>query len=54
VKVGANIVAGVQPEGVITSAGRMLSVPPDWPNPFGDGKSGCRILDVIQTSSERL
>jgi len=50
VRVGANIVAGVQPEGVVTCAGRMLSVPRDWPNPFGDGKSCSRILDIIQTS----
>jgi UDP-N-acetylglucosamine 2-epimerase (non-hydrolysing) len=53
VKVGANIVAGVQPEEVVTCAETMLSVPRDWPNPFGDGKSCCRILDVIQYMPQR-
>ncbi len=54
VRAGANMVAGVQPEGIVTCAERMLSVPRDWPSPFGDGMSCCRILDIIQTSSERL
>lgn len=51
VRVGANIVSGVQPEGIVTCAGRMISVPRNWPNPFGDGTAYCRILDVIQASA---
>jgi UDP-N-acetylglucosamine 2-epimerase (non-hydrolysing) len=51
VRVGANMVAGVQPEGIVACAERMFSVPRDWPNPFGDGKTCCRILEVIQASA---
>jgi UDP-N-acetylglucosamine 2-epimerase (non-hydrolysing) len=50
VRVGANMVAGVQPEMVVTCAERMYSVPRDWPNPFGDGRSFCRILDAVQAA----
>jgi len=51
VKVGSNVVAGIQPEGIVRCVERMLSVTRDWLNPFGDGKSGRYILDIIQTQA---
>jgi len=50
VRVGANIVAGVQPEGVLTGVESMFSVSRDWANPFGDGKTCCHILDIVEDS----
>jgi UDP-N-acetylglucosamine 2-epimerase (non-hydrolysing) len=46
VDVGANRVVGVAPENVVAGAGEALDAPTDWENPFGDGKSAERILDI--------
>lgn len=47
VDVGANIVAGLNPESIISAADRMLGQPRSWNNPFGDGKAGDRIVEVL-------
>jgi UDP-N-acetylglucosamine 2-epimerase (non-hydrolysing) len=47
VDVGANIIAGVDPACIIDAAGQMLEKPRSWKNPFGDGKSGDRIIDIL-------
>lgn len=52
VKVGSNVVAGTQPERIMTCVERMLPVARDWLNPFGDGKSSRCILDIIRTRSD--
>jgi UDP-N-acetylglucosamine 2-epimerase (non-hydrolysing) len=46
VAVGANRVVGVDPESVVAGAREALDTPNDWPNPFGDGHSAERILDI--------
>jgi len=48
VKVGANIVAGRSPEGILKAAKMMMSRTRSWPNPFGDGKAGKRIVYILR------
>jgi UDP-N-acetylglucosamine 2-epimerase (non-hydrolysing) len=47
VAVGANVLAGADPLVILDMARRMVTVPRDWPNPFGSGHSGRAILDVL-------
>lgn len=47
VDVGANIIAGVDPSSIISAADRMLAHSRTWKNPFGDGKAGDRILEIL-------
>lgn len=47
VDVGANIVAGLKVENVIESIKKMLKAKKDWSNPFGDGSSGKKIMEII-------
>ena len=46
-EVGANILAGVEPEVIVEKVEIMLKRRTDWPNPFGDGKSGMRIARIL-------
>lgn len=47
VDVGANIVAGYGEKGISNATVKMLGIKRSWKNPFGDGKSGERILDIL-------
>jgi UDP-N-acetylglucosamine 2-epimerase (non-hydrolysing) len=47
VQVGANVLAGAEPEAIVRAARTMREKPRDWANPFGDGKSGERIVDLL-------
>jgi UDP-N-acetylglucosamine 2-epimerase (non-hydrolysing) len=47
VDVGANVLAGADPDRIVECARAMSQKPRDWPNPFGDGKSGERIVDIL-------
>ncbi len=47
VEVGANVLAGAEPESIVACARRMAARPRDWANPFGDGHSGLRIVDLL-------
>ena len=47
VEVGANVLAGADPAKILECARTMRDRPRDWPNPFGDGKSGLRIVDLL-------
>jgi len=47
VEVGANILAGAEPARILAAVRTMASRPRDWPNPFGDGHSGLRIVDHL-------
>ncbi len=46
VEVGANIIAGVDPEGILEKT-KLMRETRTWSNPFGDGNSACRIIDVL-------
>jgi len=47
VLVGANIVAGVEREAIIEAAHKMIERRADWTNPFGDGRAGERIVEIV-------
>jgi len=50
VDVEANILAGTSPSKIVSCAEIMLGRKNDWVNPFGDGKSGERILQIVTSS----
>jgi UDP-N-acetylglucosamine 2-epimerase (non-hydrolysing) len=47
VDIGANMLAGADPDRIVEAARRMRAAPRGWRNPFGDGHSGMRIVDLI-------
>jgi len=47
VDVGANVIAGTDPEKIVQLAKEMVERKRDWANPYGDGKSAERILDIL-------
>lgn len=51
-KAGANRLAGVNPDDIVTSADQMLSTTPNWTNPYGDGRTSERILDIVPADQD--
>lgn len=47
VDVGANTIAGTDPDTIVSMAREMRGTGGDWENPFGDGKASKRIADVV-------
>lgn len=47
ISVGANVIAGTDPDTVKTLAMKMLSENKTWEIPFGDGYASVRIADVV-------
>jgi UDP-N-acetylglucosamine 2-epimerase (non-hydrolysing) len=47
IAIGANILAGTSPDRMAECVEIMLSRENGWQNPFGDGKAGKRIVEVI-------
>jgi len=47
VEVGANVVAGTEPDGVLASLAKMRGREADWENPFGDGTAAEQIVDIV-------
>ena len=47
VEVGANLVTGIEKEAIVAGAEKMIDKRTGWPNPFGDGKAGERIVDIV-------
>lgn len=54
IEVGANMLAGADPERIETAARTMVARPTGWANPFGDGASGARIVAWLSAASEGL
>jgi len=48
--VGANVLAGADPEKILEGARVMMDRKRDWENPFGDGRAGERIVGIITNS----
>ena len=48
VEVGGNVVAGVEPDGILRSALMMVERKREWPNPFGDGHTAERIVRILE------
>ena len=46
-EVGGNVLAGMDPDHILKAASAMLSAETSWVNPFGDGRSGKRIIDAL-------
>lgn len=46
--VGANVLAGTEPTEIVEKTRYMLEKKMDWENPFGDGRAGERIVQIIQ------
>ena len=48
IEVGSNMIAGTNPDNIIKCVNLMLRKEKNWRNPFGDGKSAERILDILE------
>ena len=48
IEAGANILAGASPDKILEHTGLMLNRENNWDNPFGDGKAGRRIVDILE------
>jgi UDP-N-acetylglucosamine 2-epimerase (non-hydrolysing) len=46
--VGSNVLAGTEPDGIVKKVDFMLNKGRGWPNPFGDGKAGQRIVELLR------
>jgi len=46
--VGANLLAGTYPENILNCTTEMFEKKKDWVNPFGDGTSGKKIMNILQ------
>jgi UDP-N-acetylglucosamine 2-epimerase (non-hydrolysing) len=54
VSVGANMLAGTDPEKILLAAWSMMNRKSSWTNPFGDGKAAGRILDAVEAGKGRF
>ncbi len=45
--VGSNILAGATAKKIVSSTKKMLQIKKNWHNPFGDGKTAARIIDIL-------
>lgn len=50
IDVGANILAGAMPDVIYESANIMMNRDNHWLNPFGDGKAGEKIVEILTGS----
>jgi len=48
IDVGANVLAGTEPKEIVQKTRYMLRKKGDWENPFGNGKAGKNIVNIIQ------
>lgn len=48
IEVGASILVGHNKELIIYSTKKMLSINRNWPNPFGEGNSAIKIINLIK------
>ncbi|MDG6229848.1 MAG: UDP-N-acetylglucosamine 2-epimerase (non-hydrolyzing), partial [Candidatus Thermoplasmatota archaeon] len=46
-EVGGNIIAGTDKEKIVESVSIMINNNKKWTNPFGDGTSGKKIIDIL-------
>jgi UDP-N-acetylglucosamine 2-epimerase (non-hydrolysing) len=48
IDVGSNILAGTDPERIDSAVTKLLNIDKRWNNPFGDGNSGKRIVEICK------
>jgi UDP-N-acetylglucosamine 2-epimerase (non-hydrolysing) len=53
VEVGANRLAGAEPDRIVEAACLMRQSARRWMNPFGDGRAGLRIVDLLAGTDDR-
>lgn len=46
-EVGASMLAGNNKDKILYATKQMLKVKNNWPNPFGDGKAGKKIIEIL-------
>ena len=49
IEVGANMIAGDNPEKILLCVKKMLKQKRNWKNPFGNGQAASKIIKIIQT-----
>ena len=42
------MLVGVDPEMILEGVRMMIGRERDWENPFGDGRAGTRIVDILR------
>jgi UDP-N-acetylglucosamine 2-epimerase (non-hydrolysing) len=47
--VGSNVLAGTAPNTILKAAKSSLAEKKSWINPFGDGKAGQNIVNLLRT-----
>jgi UDP-N-acetylglucosamine 2-epimerase (non-hydrolysing) len=47
INVGANLIGGILPEGIVRASIRMMNIKRSWKNPFGDGEASNRMLKIL-------
>ena len=48
IDVGSNIIAGTNPNKIVECVNLMLNKEKNWKNPFGDGTTSQRIMDILE------
>ena len=48
IEVGSNKLAGTDPENIIKAVEEMINITKNWENPFGNGKSSEKILEILK------
>jgi UDP-N-acetylglucosamine 2-epimerase (non-hydrolysing) len=48
IEVGANTLAGAEPKRILEKTKLMIDDDRRWPNPFGDGRAGERIVSILE------
>ena len=51
IEVGANLLAGAAPEAIVAAASAMIGRHGSWTQPFGDGRAGGRIIEVLESDA---
>jgi UDP-N-acetylglucosamine 2-epimerase (non-hydrolysing) len=46
--VGSNILAGTDPDKILEAAKVSYAKTKTWTNPFGDGKTGLKIINILR------
>ncbi len=46
--VGSNVLVGTEPKRILEGVKTMLNRENSWKNPFGDGKAGKRIIEILE------
>jgi len=52
IEVGSNMLAGTNPKIILETAKRMCEKRGDWLNPFGNGETGSKIINVLRSKLE--